>query len=220
MKKAQEKTEESVQGFVMTNFIVSLVLSVSMQQIFSSINSFQITAHLPLINIPLSAKVYFVFDIMIKIIQFDFFPIHEFFDLGFQSTEPWDEKFEWLKYDSTNFIELSGSVLFLLGLIIFQGILVCIAGILRKRPKSKFLADLTDFTQFKQGLIRFFIETYFELIISLTVSYKMFKIYDMWGTPEWVAFGIQTFMWVMMVIFTIISLNFLLCKQSNVIRQC
>ena len=85
----------------------------------------QVTAHLPLIPLPFSSTSYFVFDIMIQIMAFDLLPPpEEYIDFNFTETEPWNTQFEWLGYDSANFINLMGTILIFATIMIVQGVLV------------------------------------------------------------------------------------------------
>ena len=75
---------------------------------------------MPLNNIPLPANCYFIFDILIQIVSFDFFPLHEYFDFSFTHTEPWSNSFAWLDYDSLNFIENMGSASLVLAALLLN----------------------------------------------------------------------------------------------------
>ena len=81
-----------------------------MQIVFGQVIALQILAHLPLNNILLPANAMESFDIMVKVVSFDYFPLHEYVDFGFTPTEPWSISFEYLDYDSINFIEDLGSI--------------------------------------------------------------------------------------------------------------
>ena len=61
-------------------------------------------------NIQLPANAMESFDIMVQVLSFDYFPLHEYVDFGFTPTEPWSAAFAYLDYDSINFIELLGSI--------------------------------------------------------------------------------------------------------------
>ena len=61
---------------------------------------------------------YFIFDIIIKVMAFDFLPVADFVDFGFRETEPWNSKFDWLGYGSTNFVESLGSIVIFITIII------------------------------------------------------------------------------------------------------
>ena len=81
-----------------------------MQLVFGQIIALQILAHLPLNNILLPANAMETFDIMVEIVSFDYFPLHEYVDFGFTPTKPWSKSIEYLDYDSINFIEGLGSI--------------------------------------------------------------------------------------------------------------
>ena len=102
------------------------------------INSLQIVAHLPLINIPLPANVYFTFDLLIQFVSFDFFPIHEYIDMGFTPTDPWSESFSWLDYDSVNFVEGMGSVNIIFAILFGYILLTIIVVKIEKCRKKRF----------------------------------------------------------------------------------
>ena len=88
--------------------------------------SLQILAHLPLLNITFTAKSFEAFKIMMQIVSFDYFPIHEIIDFGFMETDAWSENFGFLGYDSLNFVEGMGSISLFLWLLILYLILTAI----------------------------------------------------------------------------------------------
>ena len=51
-----------------------------------------------------------IFEIVVKVVSFDYFPFTEVWDLGFTPTEPWSERFVYLQYETINFIEGLGSI--------------------------------------------------------------------------------------------------------------
>ena len=89
------------------------------------INSLQITALLPLTNITLPANAMTVFEVIIHIVAFDFFPLY---DPGFTETDSYNDKFAWFGFDSVNFVQDLGTFLnFLIWLLILQSIIaVCL----------------------------------------------------------------------------------------------
>ena len=48
---------------------------------------------------------------MVEIVSFDYFPMTEYVDFGFTPTEPWSDTFEYLSYESINFIDGLGSII-------------------------------------------------------------------------------------------------------------
>ena len=76
-------------------------------------------AHMPLANITLPANSMQAFGIMSSVVSFDYFPVFDHWDVGFTPTDPFTVNFEWLGYESLNFLEGMGSIsiLILLGLV-------------------------------------------------------------------------------------------------------
>ena len=109
---------------------MTLVFNFSMQELLGMINTLQIIAYMPLNNIPLPGNCYHMFDVIIGIVSFDFFPMHEYFDFNFTPTEPWSNSFEWLDYDSLNFFELMGSATLLFIVLGIQILLTSVFWIL------------------------------------------------------------------------------------------
>lgn len=54
-----------------------------------------------------------LFEIMIQVVSFDYFPFTDYYDFGFSETPPWNLRFEWLGYESINFVDLMGSLIIL-----------------------------------------------------------------------------------------------------------
>ena len=65
---------------------------------------------MPLANIFLPANTRQYFEILMEIVSFDYFPLTEVIDFGFTKTDPWSKNFEWLSYESINFMENMGSI--------------------------------------------------------------------------------------------------------------
>ena len=70
-----ELTDASAKTLILTNLLFGFFFKYSINVFFSSIISLQILAHLPLANITLPANALECFDIMVKIVSFDYFPI-------------------------------------------------------------------------------------------------------------------------------------------------
>ena len=86
-----------------------------MQPLFDMINSLQITALLPLNNINIPANVMVLFQLIVQIVAFDFFPFYDHYNPGFTPTEPYSDKFAWFGFDGVNYVEDLG---FFIGLLI------------------------------------------------------------------------------------------------------
>ena len=111
-------TEQATTSIIAANFFLSIVLGLSLQQIWGAINSFSILAHMPLIKVSLPGSCFFIFDLLILFVTFDFFPIADIFDFGYTITDPWNDRFEWTGYGSVNFVENMGSLILFLSVIL------------------------------------------------------------------------------------------------------
>ena len=88
------------------------------------INSLQVTALLPLTQLTIPSNVMELFDILITIVAFDFFPLY---DPGFTETEPYSEKFAMFGFDTINFIQDLGTFLnALIALLLIQTVVTVI----------------------------------------------------------------------------------------------
>ena len=176
MEQVHEKSESSSKGFVISNIFLLFVFSLSFNQIFSSVNSLQITAHMPLIKQPLISSCYLIYDVLIKVMMFDFFEVHEYYDFGFTSTDSWNTLFTWLKYDSSNFFELLGSNNIFITALAIQLLAILIVSKLGITFKSKFLRKMFSLKGYKQRLFTFLLEIFFELVLCGVVAFKMFEV--------------------------------------------
>ena len=113
-------------SFVLLNFLAGFFLKGIMAEMFASINSLQITAHIPLMNFNVPAPAYFIFDILIQIVAFDFLPITSLINFGYSRTEPFHDKFVWLGYEESNFIHNLGSLSLFLTYFLLKGVFVVI----------------------------------------------------------------------------------------------
>ena len=81
------------------------------QLLLESVIMIQILAHLPLAGILLPANAWQAFDLIIGIVSFDYFQPMEYLDIYLTEMPSWSESFEWLGYESINFLEGIGSII-------------------------------------------------------------------------------------------------------------
>ena len=77
------------------------------------VNALQFVAHLPLNSINLPYSCWKIFGVLIQFVTFDFlpYPYGGVIDFEFTPTEPWSMNFNWLGYETLNFIENMGSIM-------------------------------------------------------------------------------------------------------------
>ena len=109
---------------------------------------------------------------MIEVVSFDYFPIHDIFDFGFTETEPWSEKFLYLGYETVNFIEGMGSIiLFIWVLTVYIAIVALVHYFFRKFKYRKKLFDANKTWESSLGFLE---GVFFETIVCLSVSMLSF----------------------------------------------
>ena len=65
---------------------------------------------MPLTDVILPANMLQQFQVMISVVSFDYFPPFEYLDVDFTETWAWSPNFEWIGYDSVNFLLGLGSI--------------------------------------------------------------------------------------------------------------
>ena len=190
---------------IISNLVFAFFLKLSLNTLFSAINSFQITAHMPLLEIPFSPKAYFVFDFLIKIVAFDIIEVHELVDLKLRPSEPWSWRFDWLGYGSSNFVENLGAILVIIFIMILEGTIVLLLQCCRCSKRIKACAPIEKVfgtcLDFQGTVIRFFMETFFELLICTMVGFKLNEIRQTWSLREDFVTVFQIVTLVMLVFF-------------------
>ena len=118
--KISKNAENLITKIIEFNGVAAFVFGISMQPLFDMINSLQITALLPLLNIILPEPAMSLYKILVKIVSFDYF---DPYDPGFTETEPYSYKFDWFGFGSVNFIDDLGTfLLFLITLLLIESV--------------------------------------------------------------------------------------------------
>lgn len=112
-----EATETGIISMIAANAWLNFFLGISLQPLFDMINSLQFTALLPLTSITLPSTTTALFEILLSIVSFDFWPLP---DPGYTETEPYNEKLDSFGIDNTNFVMgLGGFLIYCIILVIF-----------------------------------------------------------------------------------------------------
>ena len=81
------------------------------------------------------------------------------------------------------------------------------------------MQSLMDSLAFKQAMMRYFYEAFFELIICSGVGWKMFEIRSIWNTKDKIAFSILVVMLAATFAFLLLMLKFILCNKREMIKD-
>ena len=180
------QTEEPVKGFIGANLFISFCFNISMNILYAMINSLQITAHLPLNNISFTSNAMETFQYLIDIVSFDFFEVKDHVAFGFTQTDAWTYRFALLDYESFNFIENLGSIsLFLVVYILWIVVSLALKFTKIEFNKSPWLQRRVGKIYIVQSLFRFFLETYFELLICSVLFIGMLRTRSIWNAADY-----------------------------------
>lgn len=145
---------------------------------------------------------------MIQVVSFDYLPLGDYIDFGFTATDPWSTQFEYLAYESINFVEGLGSI----ALTIWIGGPYLIFVALRHVCcKNKCVGKYQPIDAWDSTLA-FFAGTFFEVMVCLSVSMRMFTFYEYLNGADKFAIANQMIVCVPMLITIFLSVFFAFCR--------
>ena len=166
-------TSEVASTAVMSgNFIISIILAASLNQLWALMNGLQLAVHLPIFNTVFPANANFFISFLISVATFDILPgfiIPLIFD--FPEREPYSLGLMTCGYGSRYSIGNLGTCFFLILLMIFQAIACFFLSFFKDRYAfAKKHYEKLRTTLFWNVFLRFFFEGYLELCFSVFVS--------------------------------------------------
>ena len=150
---------------------------------------------------------------MVQVVSFDYFPFTQYINFGLIETEPWSEQFAYLGYDTINFFEGMGSIM----LTMWIGSLYLLFVALRhkfckKKCRGKYKPiDAWDST------LALLTGTFFEVILCLSVSMKMFSMWEYLKAGDKFSIANQMVVCVVMVLYILLSIFFVLCRAPKLV---
>ena len=114
---------------------------------------------------------------MADCVKYDLLPIHEIISFGFTATPARNVRFAQLGYESSNIIEVLGSISFYI--FVFTPFLFGISALAyftKVHIKFHWVRKRIDPTHVKQGIIRFTLETFLELVLASFLIRGMFTV--------------------------------------------
>ena len=161
------------------------------------------------------------FAIMVGIVSFDYFPIFDHWDVGFTETEPWSERFEWLGYESLNFLDGMGSISVFALIVILHILLATIIRVLRVNLKDKSLLNkLFNPMKVWHKAVAFIQGTFFEILIVTSIAMSVFKEYaGYFNKSDKVSIGFQFFAALILLAYVILVNYFTFVTGPKIVRQ-
>lgn len=226
MVSEQDVIEQSSQTVVTAIPVLSFVFNLSMQQIWGSINSLQILAHLPIINFNIPSNIETHFDILVAIVTFDLFGFFiEGVNFGQTETEPFNEGLGALSYDSinilTNLFSMHIFVLYTLLSALFCfviGMSICRIPNWRVCHCCRKAQDADIGENFAVQALRIFLTGFLEILICSYIGLGIFKLPGDLSRVDWLAAFVNIFYIVGLFIFCVTMLWFVFCKSKKLQR--
>jgi len=227
ISEIEAKPENATQLMLILQFFLSFVMGFTANSFVSMINSLQITAHLPLNNVPYVYPSRETFETLIAFVSFDILPGEAIEAMNMTPTDYWSAEFEFLGYDSCNFLELMGSLgifaAILLIQIVFSPLMWLVA---RKYPDTEafmgrwkmgsVFAALVPMTVWL-GTQAFLMESYMELVIACMLSSQMLLIREIWTFQDKIAFGFNVVFSIATIAFTFFIIWFVFKKVNGLV---
>ena len=181
--------------------------------VFSSILVVQIVAHLPLSDINLPVNVLQIFQVIISISSFDYFPPFEYLDVGFTEVWAYSENFEWIGYESVNFLKGLGSIGVFAAIqltVILIALLTC-----RIRCPCKWAREAFSGEAVWSGSLAFIHGTFFEILITATISFGMTQYWDHFNSADHTSIVLTYVFYVILGLYLLFVLYFILFKSGK-----
>ena len=78
---------------------------------------------------------------------------------------------------------------------------------------------MTEYDEYKQTVIRFLMEGFFEIFISFCVGFKLYELKELWTTADSVNFILQMISIFILLVFIFVSIHFLFCRQPKLVKE-
>jgi hypothetical protein len=143
------------------NFVLNVVLSASLQQLWSMINTQQIIVLFPLFNLEMPANAQIFYGFIMELASFNILPMQDFYD-KYLPTPEWDEplneKFNNLGFQSTFFLNNMGTMVIGIAMIPLLSLLLLVLIPLSRHSKriAKFKNKLQTSLFWSQQIILLF----------------------------------------------------------------
>ena len=172
---------------------------------------------MPLTNIILPANSMQAFEIMAGIVSFDYFAVFDHWDVGFTPTDPYRINFEWLGYESLNFLENIGSI----SILILSGLIFIFTMVLLRLCKcnlrSKIIQNISAPMRLFHKALGFVQGTFFEIILCASVGMKMFSLLEYLNGTDKAAIGFQMVATLILLSFIVFMIYFTFVQVPRIV---
>ena len=115
---------------------------------------------------------------LIKYISFDYFPPFEYIKVDFTEVGHWSPNFEWLGYDSVNFLEGLGSIAILAAIQLAIVLIALMLRICGEKCKCEWGEKIFSGSAVWISILTFIHVTFFEIVVCASTSMRMLPLVD------------------------------------------
>ena len=175
----------------------------------------QMIAHLPLANINLPANLLQTFEVLISYISFDIFPLFEYIAVDFTEVDSWSPNFEWLGYDSVNFILGLGSIAVFAVIQLALVLIWLILKVFRLRCPCEWGRQTFSGSSIWLSSLEFIHGTFFEIIVCISISMSMLTFTEFLKTSDKVSIAFSLFSAAFVIAYIILVSYFVCCRSKQ-----
>lgn len=121
---------------------------------------------------------------MVDIVSFDYFEPFEYIDAGFTEVWAYSPEFEWLEYDTVNFVLGMGSIIVFAALEILLLLVSLMVKPCLHRCPCKWVRENLSTAKIWDNSLTFIHGTFFSIMICSAVSKSMAEYYDEFETVD------------------------------------
>jgi len=172
----------SIRTFMTSNFILKILLSVGLNQLWSMCNALQLIYLIPFIGIRMRSHEYELYGLLIEVASFDILSGLELSEnwFSYQSIDPYDEIFGQNGYDTCSFVKNQSLFYVTFWILIFVYTIHALARKCVKKTSwrvTKRWRRFIDRTLWWSPLLRFYIESYMDCLVNVILNVSMFKYF-------------------------------------------
>ena len=175
----------------------------------------QIIAHLPLTDVYLPSHLHEAFKVMISAVSFDYFPPFNYIEVDFTEVWSWSPNFEWLGYDSVNFILGLGSIAVFAVIQLALVLIWLILKVFRLRCPCEWGRQTFSGSSIWLSSLEFIHGTFFEIIVCISISMSMLTFTEFLKTSDKVSIAFSLFSAAFVIAYIILVSYFVCCRSKQ-----
>ena len=169
-----QQVQRNANTVIISELIVSILFNSVLSTLLGSILVLQILAHLSLANIYLPANLLQTFKLLISFISFDFFLPFEYIEVDFTEVGSWSPNFDWLGYDTVNFLEVIGSIAIIAAIQLLRVLISLMLKTCERKCRSwKCCEQIFSGSAVWMSSLTFINATFFEIVVCASIAMSM-----------------------------------------------